>query len=255
MFLFFKKIKKKLIAENRIKNYLVYALGEIILVVLGILIALWINNSSQYYQLRKKEQTYLIGLEKEFLITHQKLDTLIKINQKNIQGAQEIVQAMDQRPIEISERQFSNLLYQALAFDISLNSNNSLLTEIINSGSLKDITNQELKQSLTTWMATLEDIKQQERDQEDQRQALLDFFKSDQYSLKTILNEVGVLESNQEKSQGGNRNNMDLLNSVAFENALLLFIFSAEGTDKSHYLPLKEDIEKILALINQEIED
>jgi len=255
MFLFFKKIKKKLIAENRIKNYLVYALGEIVLVVLGILIALWINNSSQYYQLRKKEQTYLMGLEKEFLITQQKLDTLIKINQKNIQGAQEIVQAMDQRPINISESKFSNLLYQALAFDISLNSNNSLLTEIINSGSLKDITNQELKQSLTTWMATLEDIKQQERDQEDQRQTLLDFFKSDQYSLKAILNEVGVLESNLEKSQSGNRNNMDLLNSVAFENALLLFIFSAEGTDQSHYLPLKEDIEKILALINQEIED
>ncbi|WP_268034648.1 hypothetical protein [Algoriphagus sp. PAP.12] len=255
MFLFFKKIKKKLIAENRIKNYLVYALGEIVLVVLGILIALWINNSSQYYQLRKKEQTYLMGLEKEFLITQQKLDTLIKINQKNIQGAQEIIQAMDQRPINISERKFSNLLYQALAFDISLNSNNSLLTEIINSGSLKDITNQELKQSLTTWMATLEDIKQQERDQEDQRQTLLDFFKSDQYSLKTILNEVGVLESNQERSPGENRNNMDLLNSVAFENALLLFIFSAEGTDQSHYLPLKEDIEKILMLIRQEIKE
>jgi hypothetical protein len=41
---FFRKIRQKLLSQNRITRYLVYALGEIFLVVIGILIALSINN-------------------------------------------------------------------------------------------------------------------------------------------------------------------------------------------------------------------
>lgn len=44
MIKFFRKIRQKLLAEGRLSKYLIYALGEIILVVVGILIALQINN-------------------------------------------------------------------------------------------------------------------------------------------------------------------------------------------------------------------
>ncbi|MFH6768800.1 DUF6090 family protein [Gaetbulibacter aquiaggeris] len=44
MIKFFRKIRQKLLAENKISKYLLYAVGEIILVVIGILIALQINN-------------------------------------------------------------------------------------------------------------------------------------------------------------------------------------------------------------------
>ncbi len=37
---FFRKIRKGFIAQNKIKKYLIYAIGEILLVVIGILIAL-----------------------------------------------------------------------------------------------------------------------------------------------------------------------------------------------------------------------
>ena len=43
MIKFFRKIRQKSIQENKIVNYLKYALGEIILVVIGILIALSLN--------------------------------------------------------------------------------------------------------------------------------------------------------------------------------------------------------------------
>mgnify|MGYP000845961674 FL=1 len=43
----FRKIRQKLLAENRVGKYLSYALGEIILVVIGILIALQINTWNQ----------------------------------------------------------------------------------------------------------------------------------------------------------------------------------------------------------------
>ena len=47
MIKFFRKIRQRLLAENRFSRYLAYAIGEILLVVIGILIALWINNSNQ----------------------------------------------------------------------------------------------------------------------------------------------------------------------------------------------------------------
>ena len=40
----FRKIRQNLLSENKIRKYLFYAVGEIILVVIGILIALQINN-------------------------------------------------------------------------------------------------------------------------------------------------------------------------------------------------------------------
>jgi len=43
MIKFFRKIRQKLIAENRASKYLFYAIDEIIIVVIGILIALQIN--------------------------------------------------------------------------------------------------------------------------------------------------------------------------------------------------------------------
>jgi hypothetical protein len=41
---FFRHIRQRLIKENRVSKYLIYAAGEIVLVVIGILIALQINN-------------------------------------------------------------------------------------------------------------------------------------------------------------------------------------------------------------------
>jgi hypothetical protein len=44
MIKFFRKIRQQLLSENKFSKYLIYAIGEIVLVVLGILIALQINN-------------------------------------------------------------------------------------------------------------------------------------------------------------------------------------------------------------------
>ena len=53
MIKFFKKIRQRLLSENRIGRYLIYAIGEILIVITGILIAIQINN---WNGLRKEEQ-------------------------------------------------------------------------------------------------------------------------------------------------------------------------------------------------------
>src|SRR5688500_1819328 len=51
----FKKIKQKLLNENNIGRYLSYALGEVILIVIGILVAVSINNWNEEKQQKKVE--------------------------------------------------------------------------------------------------------------------------------------------------------------------------------------------------------
>ena len=52
----FRKIRQNLLNENKFKKYLIYAIGEIILVVIGILIAVSINNWKQSIDLKEEEQ-------------------------------------------------------------------------------------------------------------------------------------------------------------------------------------------------------
>ena len=53
MIKFFRNIRQKMLTENKFSKYLIYAIGEIILVVIGILIALSINNWNQEQQQKK----------------------------------------------------------------------------------------------------------------------------------------------------------------------------------------------------------
>ena len=66
MIKFFRRIRQKLIDENRISKYVLYATGEIVLVVIGILIALELNGMQEDAVDRKKEQAYLHDLNLDF---------------------------------------------------------------------------------------------------------------------------------------------------------------------------------------------
>ena len=58
MIKFFRKIRQKLLTENKFSKYLLYAIGEIILVVIGILIALQVNNFNENQKLESIKQNY-----------------------------------------------------------------------------------------------------------------------------------------------------------------------------------------------------
>jgi len=65
MISFFRKIRQGLLAESRLSKYLLYALGEILLVVIGILLALQINTWNKERDDRLEERGLLLRLEKE----------------------------------------------------------------------------------------------------------------------------------------------------------------------------------------------
>lgn len=256
MIKFFRKIRQQLIAEKRISQYLLYALGEIVLVVAGILIALAINNGNEQRLTRDKEQVYLKGLQEEFKVSQYKLKNLIALNQQNAEGARTLLGFMSDSTTLTDEAAFSKLIYSTLAYDIAFNPNNSLLNEMINSGSLRDLSNSELRRRLTNWMATVEDVARQEQDQEQERKRILNTFLSDRYSIRTVLEQAGQTADGLDLSPSAQpHSNLALLQSKSFENHLLLFLLACAGTTDTHYLPLMEELEAILKLIDREIEN
>ncbi len=84
MIKFFRKIRQRLLTENKFSKYLLYAIGEIILVVIGILIALSINNWNEnriiaiqlnniYLEVQENLKTDLINLS-NYITHYEKLE-------------------------------------------------------------------------------------------------------------------------------------------------------------------------------------
>ncbi|MGB5203859.1 MAG: DUF6090 family protein, partial [Eudoraea sp.] len=65
MIKFFRRIRQSLLTENKIGQYLKYAIGEILLVVIGILIALQINNWNEVKKTEVKIKNSLVALRND----------------------------------------------------------------------------------------------------------------------------------------------------------------------------------------------
>ena len=257
MIKFYRKIRQRLLTQNtlawpggKLSAYFLYALGEIVLVVIGILIALAINNRNQERVIAEKEQIYINGLQEEFRANKFKLNELIDVNQRNIQGAKQLLEYISNKSERPTEKRFSEILFNTFSRDIYFNSNNSLLNEMINSGSLKDLSNTELRIHLTNWLSILEDISKQENDLGVQREKVLDMVRASEYSIRTIFDLVDVNQQLGLSKIDSNRSNLDLLHSTEFENNILIFMLTSSATEQAHYEPLMQEINSILDLLN-----
>lgn len=62
---YLRKIRRDLIKEGNLKRYLTYAAGEVIIVVIGILLALYLNNWNQHRTERKLEFQYYQSIKNQ----------------------------------------------------------------------------------------------------------------------------------------------------------------------------------------------
>ncbi len=253
MFSLMRNLRKTLIENNSVGKYILYAFGEVVLIVLGILAALWIDTWNQEREEMKREQFYLTGLKEEFQVSLSKLDTLMAVNRNSYQTAGALLRQIPGASTE-QEAELSKMLIGALTYEIAYNPNNSLLKELINSGRLETLTNPMLRQHLTSWESFLESVRRQEENLRLQRQHTTDLLRGPEGSIRTIAVYSGVDPELRKNPDETLHSNLDLLKSREFENNFLLFMLDARNMETVHYDPLRQEITTILELIEAGLE-
>ena len=83
MIKFFRHFRQRLLSENKFSKYLVYAMGEIILVVIGILIALQINNWNESRKENILASNYRNKIINDLKTDLTNIDSLITVGKQN----------------------------------------------------------------------------------------------------------------------------------------------------------------------------
>ena len=132
--------------ENKTGKYFKYAIGEIILVVIGILIALSINNWNEKQKDLEKEQLILKQLHSEYQSNLAQLDEKILMRNEGLEACAKLLNQID-NPETINEEVLYNSLWQILrdpTFD-------PIKNDIVGSQNLRLIQNEELVRILSNW--------------------------------------------------------------------------------------------------------
>lgn len=143
MIKFFRHIRQSIINQNRTKKYLLYAIGEIILVVIGILIALQINNWNENKKSKKDERYVLTEVLKnleedtvlvdEIITQRMKAKTAVNALQKSLNSETKDFDSLQYYMVNLLtfERYFPiNNAYEILKSKGLQLSNNELTTKI-----------------------------------------------------------------------------------------------------------------------------
>lgn len=141
MIKFFRRIRQKLLEENRFSKYLLYAIGEIILVVIGILIALQINNWNENQIQRKKERNILTEMQDDLNKNIQEFKVAITNEKMIIQNINDIIAEIKKDSTnftEIGEKFVTTTWSEEVSYaSTSYKQLNTLGAEIISNDSLR----------------------------------------------------------------------------------------------------------------------
>jgi len=139
MIKFFRKIRQNSLSESKTGKYLKYAIGEIVLVVIGILIALQINNWNQGKLDRITEIKHLKTIEKEITSNiYQNQSIVTNRLTKKIEGLKLAKKFCENKLIVTDTLEFLNKVTYGGVFSGGYNfGERSSYDELINTGNLK----------------------------------------------------------------------------------------------------------------------
>ena len=163
MLKFFRKIRFDLM-ENKINGkYLKYAIGEIALVVIGILIALQINNWNQNQQRAEVEISTLIALDSEFKINKSSLLTYLDGIKEMRLYADSLRGEIGPEMTNLSIKKVNNFL-GFIGATRKFNSSIDVLKDTQASGKLNLISNQKIRRDISKWSSSLRELEGEEND-------------------------------------------------------------------------------------------
>ena len=149
MIKFFRKIRQRLLTENKFSKYLLYAVGEIFLVVIGILIALQINTWNQERKDRTSERLFLTQMKVELEGDIHALDSELKKCKAQLPKIEKLITVLYAEEVEMADFNKSFLDFINTSwYPISYGANPATYEEMKSSGKLGVIKNKELRNSI-----------------------------------------------------------------------------------------------------------
>jgi len=183
MIKFFRKIRQNLLMENKTGKYFKYAIGEILLVVIGILIALQVNNWNENRKLRNTEIGLLKELKGDLKASLDDLESDIKVVKETLKITDSIFKKLmihknekSTEPISIRTSQLLNpILYPKLG-----------AYEALQNYGINNISNEDLRGDITDfYQLQLTRITEVER-------SIIDF---DAEELKPYIRDTSIIIS------------------------------------------------------------
>lgn len=156
MIKFFRLIRLNLLSEGKTGKYLKYAIGEIILVVTGILVALQINNWNEEKKGQVQEQKYLIEIKKNLESDLLQIEDLRKQYQKiSVTADSILIFIKDAKPKTTNYNKLWEYIIE-FTYVPSFQSQRNGYNNLISAGNINQIKNQELLREISSHYSNIE---------------------------------------------------------------------------------------------------
>jgi hypothetical protein len=158
----FGKIRQTMIKENRASKYMLYAIGEIVLVVIGILIALQINNWNENRKAEIKQHHLFNNLKIDF---DSRLKELNEMNTARKEGIRTVIEinSIIANPNNRPNDSILDSLFSKMINGYKFNEEFKMLDVLFSTGLINDIKNEELKRKLIEWPQQVEEMLEEQR--------------------------------------------------------------------------------------------
>ncbi|GAB5410293.1 MAG: hypothetical protein BalsKO_26580 [Balneolaceae bacterium] len=185
MLRFFSQIRKKLMEQNKVRTYLLYAIGEIALVMIGILLALQVNNWNEERRLLASAEDHLELLENNLQDDYQKLISLKEEIEISLTSSVNLIERYKQN----LDPDIDSIIFEMtqLIFEFNFKADKSALDILVNSGELGVLPDQ-IRELVSQYYNGVEYI--EERDE------IANTFIKNQYEL-VMLNDYALFWTSQ----------------------------------------------------------
>ena len=249
MIKFFRKIRQKLLIENKFSKYLIYAIGEIILVVIGILIALQINNSNNKRIETEREFKYLTNIRLDLKKDLENLEYNIDFRRKKSLGTEKLISQINGQPIQdLNETTYNvvNTLYQE-----RFQPSNVTYNDLVSSGNMNLISNDSIKIHLfelsLLYQQNLFNIEHETAEYEENISKTIFRLTNIEQMKPVFLGEKTVEQVNITKEDF-----KALFESVEYKNGCVVTKWTSEGMIEL-YINIKRKSESLIGIIEREM--
>ena len=214
MLRFFRRIRQKLIDSGSITKYLLYAIGEILLVVIGILIALQVNNWNEERIERNQEEKIISRLNSEFINNLSELEGVRARLDSSLYALETLIDLETGDRVAAWNDEESNRLILLSLQTPTWNPSSYVLTDLKNGGKISSLSNQQLVEDLFSWERFYDNVVENTVNYKRSLATYLNYM-VDTGLIRTVNEDFGVTNNPLDPDAVN-----DILNDTAFYNIL-----------------------------------